>query len=79
MRNAPLRLIVGLVLIVGAGGFAVIRLAPCAFASSEPPFDGFVASVERWLEVVPPFPRVTDGTPRSNQVVGVGSGRTSGG
>jgi len=59
-----LRLIVGLVLVVGAGGFAVVRLAPCT--SSEAPFDGFVASVERWLEVVPPFPSTTDGTPRAN-------------
>lgn len=66
MRNSKASLVVGLVLVVAAGGFAVVRFAPCAFASSEPPFDGFIASVERWLEVVPPFPSTSDRTARAN-------------
>ena len=47
---------VGLLLVVGGLAFAIVRFAPCAFASSEPPAEDILIPVERWLEVVPPFP-----------------------
>jgi hypothetical protein len=49
-------LLVGLVLIVGGMAFAIVRLVPCAFATSEAPAEDIVVPVERWLEIVPPFP-----------------------
>ena len=53
-------LLVGLPLFFGGMVFAIIQFAPCAFASSEAPFTSVVASVERWLEVEPPFPDTPD-------------------
>lgn len=47
-------------LVVGGGAFALVRLAPCAFADSRAPTDGILASAERWLEVAPPFPSAPD-------------------
>ena len=56
--------LVGLLLVFGGMVFAIVRFAPCAFASSEAPFTSVVASAERWLQVEPPFPDTpdTDGT-----------------
>ncbi len=51
-------LVVGLLLVFGGLVFAIIQLAPCAFADSRPPTEGILATAERWLEVEAPVPDV---------------------
>ena len=51
---------VALLLVFGGMVFAIVKFAPCAFASSEAPFTSVVASVDRWLQADPPFPDTPD-------------------
>jgi hypothetical protein len=57
---------VGLVLVIAGVGFAVVKLAPCAFADSRDTTEGILASVERWVEIEEPVPDVPGMLPDGN-------------
>jgi hypothetical protein len=59
-------LVVGLALVAAGAAFALVKLAPCAFADSRSSTDGILATAERWLEVEQPVPDVHGMLPDGN-------------
>lgn len=57
-RSRRLEVLVGLVLVAGGTLIAMVKLAPCAFATSRNSTEGILAEAERWLEVAAPVPDV---------------------